>query len=156
MCAIVDTSIVGSLLNSDANPAAIGFRTAVDNGIVPLVVGGTKLVCELKNTRVREWVRELTNAGRLTRVDNTEVDDLAEQLHKLCKSNDSHIIALAQISGARLLYTNDQDLTDDFGNSNLINNPRGKVYSTRVTNQLNPSRKKLLNNRELCKKQPNT
>ncbi|MXW61026.1 MAG: hypothetical protein F4Z58_00765 [Acidimicrobiaceae bacterium] len=151
MCAIVDASIVGNLLGSDANPAATGFRKAVDNGTVPLVVGGTRLDCELKNTGARQWVRELTNAGRLTRVDDSEVDNLAEQLDGFCKSNDSHIIALAQISGARLLYTNDQALTGDFRNSDLVNNPRGKVYSTRVTKEFNASRRKLLNNRELCR-----
>ena len=151
MCAIVDASIVGNLLDPGASPAATGFRRAVDNGTVPLVIGGTKLVCELKHTSVRHWIRELTNAGRLTKVDDSEVDNLAEQLGKLCKSNDSHIIALAQISGARLLYTNDQALTEDFGNHNLINNPRGKVYSTRITKELNASRRKLLNNRELCR-----
>ena len=138
-------------MDSSDNPAASGFRRAIDNGTVPLVVGGTKLVRELENTQVRRWVRELTNAGRLTRVDDSKVDSLAEQLDQLCNSNDSHIIALAQISGARLLYTNDQALTRDFRNSDLVNNPRGKVYSTIVTNEFNASRRNLLNNRELCR-----
>ena len=47
-----------------------------------------------------------------------------------CRSNDTHVIALAQISGARLLYSNDKDLHVDFKNKRLIDEPRGKIYST--------------------------
>ena len=45
------------------------------------------------------------------------------------KSNDLHVIALARISGARLLYSDDKKLRKDFKNKHLVNSPRGKVYS---------------------------
>ena len=46
----------------------------------------------------------------------------------LCRSDDPHVIALAKISGARLLCTSDEDLHADFKNPEIVNNPRGSIY----------------------------
>lgn len=158
MCAIIDASIVGDLIAQNATPAVTGFRQAVDSGRIPLVLGGTQLSSELKADDVRRWISALTNAGRLRKVDASAVDELTEHLrripkgaHNACKSDDWHVIALAQISGARLLYTNDHKLTEDFKNKQLIDNPRGKVYSTTENSDFTKARKQLLNNRDLCR-----
>ncbi len=45
----------------------------------------------------------------------------------VCRSNDPHVIALAKISGTRLLYTNDDDLEGDF--KRLIR--KGIVFTTK-------------------------
>ena len=45
------------------------------------------------------------------------------------RSNDLHILALAKVSGARLLFTEDKNLMEDFKNTQLINNPKGRIYS---------------------------
>ena len=45
-----------------------------------------------------------------------------------CKSDDEHIIALALVSGARILCTTDADLMDDF-RDRLLLAPQGKIYS---------------------------
>ncbi|MCE2463042.1 MAG: hypothetical protein J4F46_03880 [Dehalococcoidia bacterium] len=45
----------------------------------------------------------------------------------VCRSDDPHVIALARISGTRLLYTNDNDLEGDF--RKLIR--RGIVFTTK-------------------------
>ena len=45
-----------------------------------------------------------------------------------CVSDDPHVIALAQESGARLLCSLDEALHTDFTNPRLINAPRGHVY----------------------------
>ena len=67
------------------------------------------------------------------------------------KSDDPHIIALAQVSGARLLYSNDKSLQQDFKNKDLINNPRGKVYITNeCRGNFSSGHKKLLVRRDLC------
>ena len=47
----------------------------------------------------------------------------------LLKSNDPHVLALARYTGTRLLFTGDSQLIQDFKNSEVINKPRGKVYS---------------------------
>ena len=69
----------------------------------------------------------------------------------MCESDDPHIIALAQISGARLLYTNDLALQRDFRKRDLIADPRGKVYSTHRRDDYTEAHRKLLSNRTLCR-----
>ena len=68
-----------------------------------------------------------------------------------CQSNDLHVLALAQVSGARLLYSNDLTLHQDFGNGDLINGPRGKIYSTRAGGQIQDSHRRLLRRNDLCR-----
>lgn len=66
------------------------------------------------------------------------------------QSNDIHIIALARVSGARLLFSNDTALHKDFRNKDLIDQPRGKVFSTLKSKQFTKAHKYLLENRNLC------
>lgn len=44
-------------------------------------------------------------------------------------SDDPHVLALARATGVRLLYTSDRNLKDDFKRKDLIDRPRGSVYS---------------------------
>ena len=59
-----------------------------------------------------------------------EVEDRANELRrrKACTSDDTHVLALALVSGARLLYPNDAALIKDFKNRRIVANPGGKVY----------------------------
>ena len=68
-----------------------------------------------------------------------------------CRSNDQHVIALAQVSGARLLYSDDGDLHEDFKNNRLINRPRGVVYSTKNGDNLTPAHRNLLGRTDICR-----
>ena len=163
MCAIVDANVIGELWDRGGTPAGIGFRKAVDDGRVPLVIGGTKLLRELgaessgRPPRVRKWIQQLQVAGRLTRMPDAKIDARAAELrsgadvasHPI-QSDDHHIIALAQASGARLLYSNDEPLARDFRNPRIINSPRGSVYSTKRTNDFNKQRRDLLARTDLC------
>lgn len=45
-----------------------------------------------------------------------------------CTSNDAHVVALARISGARVVATKDIQLHVDIKNKTLLDNPRGSVY----------------------------
>lgn len=65
-------------------------------------------------------------------------------------SDDPHVIALAIESGARLLYSHDHKLQDDFRDSALINAPRGKVYSTEVNRDLTPGHLRLMREARRC------
>ena len=121
-----------------------------------MVVGG-KLLEELeRDSDYSQWALQSQLAGYIRIMNPSEVNARAEQIENdvTVKSNDPHVIALAQISGARLLYSNDRDLMDDFRNQELIGNPPGKVYSTDA--RRNPERKftsthrKLLGRRDLC------
>lgn len=44
------------------------------------------------------------------------------------RSNDEHVLALALVSGARLLVAHDRRLRRDFRNPSIISGPRGNVY----------------------------
>ncbi len=161
MCAIIDAANVASeLWEHTGNDAGRGFRAAVDNGRIPLVSGGSKMGTEVAGSgqRMLTWFAELRRSGKLTMKDDQQVDDLAARLQAAtpgtigaCQSNDHHIIALAQVSGARLLYTNDNDLMQDFDDRHLISKPRGKVYSTSITSDFSRQRRDLLARKDLCR-----
>ena len=83
------------------------------------------------NSRARQWLAEAHRAGRARRVPGQLIDQAQQELpHHLVTSDDAHVLALARASGARLLYTHDQELIDDFTNPRLISAPRGKVYKS--------------------------
>lgn len=128
----------------------------INQGPGHLIVGGT-LLKELK-IPTRNWARQLQLAGRMTVVAKEAVDARTVRLgHEgACQSNDQHVIALAQISGARLLYTDDNDLTQDFKNKRLIDHPRGKVYPARGDGKLRDGslqkvHQQLLQKKNLCR-----
>lgn len=163
MCAVVDKSVFGELWDRGGKPTGQGFRKIVESGRLPLSFGGTKIKHEVappipgKSSRMLVWIQQLQSAGRLIRVPDHEVDKRAHELasgvataSSQIRSNDHHVIALAQVSGARLLYTNDKRLTHDFGDLQIINSPRGRVYSTNETSNFNKQRRDLLARTDLC------
>ena len=92
-------------------------------------------------------------AGVLRHEDEESVRERERTIRNegLCESDDPHILALAQISGARLLYTNDRALQRDFGRRDLIADPCGRVYSTLRRNDYTQTHRRLLSNRILCR-----
>ena len=152
MCAIIDANVAHEVFGENRPEAGVKFFEWIEEKGGRLVAGG-KLLAELYRTPARMWVQQRLLAGEITTEDKNEVNAKTDQLHNegSCKSDDPHVIALAQVSGARLLYSNDGDLQEDFGNKNLIDRPRGKVYSTRVNKDFQPGHKKLLENRNLCR-----
>ena len=101
----------------------------------------------------RDWAQQALLSGKLRIIDKEEVATQTESLEaeKLYRSDDPHVLALAQISGARLLYSNDADLQQDFKNKCFLNNPRGKIYSTLESKAFGNSHKRLLRKRDLCR-----
>ena len=121
----------------DDKPKTAGevFYEKVYQGKLKLVAGG-QLLREPKNKRdpdkIHNLWRELIRAGLVKQYDDDTVNTQTRAIRKQgnYKSNDPHIIALAQVSGARLLYTGDENLQKDFKDKSLIDNPEGKLYST--------------------------
>ena len=72
-------------------------------------------------------------AGRAIEVKAERLHEEETALAEQIVSDDPHVLALARVSGARLLYTNDANLMADFKNKRLIDDPRGSVY-TRAAN----------------------
>lgn len=95
------------------------------------IVYGGKLADELFGSekarrRLKAWVR----AGRAFEQDPkaVEVESGTVGALGLCRSNDEHVIALARLSGARVLCAGDAKLMDDFSDLRLVPRPKGKIY----------------------------
>lgn len=155
MCAIVDANVASEVFGSNLPPAGEKFFEWLNKGNGRLVVGG-KLLEELEKSSADfiYWGLEARRAGRMKIVNKSEVDARTEQIQRENKirSDDPHVIALAQVSGARLLYSNDGDLQQDFRNEKLIDDPRGNVYSTRRDKNFQRSHDGLLKNKKLCRR----
>ena len=158
MCAIVDANVRDLVFKRharDASDANARFFQWIISGKGIVVIGGTKLRKELYGDagwRLRDVFVNLRRMGYIKDIDDEEVDRVAEQLctDGACKSDDEHIIALARVSRARLLYSHDSALHRDFGNRDLLSKPLGKVYSTRTRSEFTDGHQRLLANRNLC------
>ena len=167
MCAIVDTNVVHEVFGRQPTDAGEGFFRWLNSGKGKLVVGG-KLKEELmgkkpkKGEKLKEevngvsefrvWAAQSNLSGKLINADENRVDQETKEVKSSgkLKSNDPHIIALAQVSGARLLFSNDKVLHKDFKNRNLINKPLGRIYSTSENKSFTEDKRKLLD-RHHCK-----
>ena len=161
MCVIIDANAISEVFGSGQSG---GKATQSESGKQlfdwldlksgRLVVGGSKLQKELSNKNFRIWVQEADRVGKLRKHDDRKVDQKAKELldKKACKSDDEHIVALAQISKARLLYSHDEPLHVDFKDAKLINRPRGKIFPTGDNPQDRKSRSAILADKNLCKK----
>ena len=153
MCAILDANVAGQVFGAERPAAGQAFFEWIDSGRGRLVVGG-RLLRELdRNLAFREWRLQAVLAGRVTLLNDEAVDGTVRQLvqENACRSDDEHVVAVGQLSGARLLFSNDGNLQADFTDGALINGPRGKVYSTRVHEDMTVVHRRLLANRNLCR-----
>lgn len=150
MCAIIDANAAHEIFGNSPTEAGEKFRKWFTHGHGRIVVGGG-LRRELDKTQAGNLLRQLVLSGRARSVNDDQVDQRAEKVRVSCKSNDPHVIALAQVSGARLLYSGDKDLHEDFGNTRLIQNPGGKIYSTQISGHFSKGHRGLLRRRDLCR-----
>ena len=152
MCIIVDANVRDIVFGRSRTPASELLLRSIDNRSRRLVIGG-KLRLELMQAATfRSWIVQARLAQQVRDIDDATVDSKSNRLieNRACKSDDEHVIALAQVSGARLLYTDDPALQDDFRDRNLINNPRGSVYSTRVHQEATRVHRNLLSGQNPC------
>ncbi len=159
MCAILDANVVGEVFGKVRTAAGNAFLKWLNKGKgrLRLVSGGTLHEELSKSMRFREWALEAIRGGVMKRENADAVNKRTEELRRegACASDDPHVLALAQVSGARLLYSNDSALQRDFKKKSLIDNPRGKVYSTLENQNFLPSHRRLLANRNLCRLRDN-
>ncbi len=146
MCAILDANVIHEVFGSSPSEAGKQFLKWITDGNGRIVVSEDLLKELLKApTGFVRWAKEARRTGKMIRGKEAQIKARSTVLHKSkeCKSNDHHIIALAQVSSARLLYSRDRDLHQDFKNKQLIDHPRGRVYSR-------PEHKHLLTNSVCC------
>jgi hypothetical protein len=96
-----------------------------------IATGGTNL-SELYGGPFRRLLIRLVEDGRAKVFPKASIEssEISLKKNKAVKSNDFHVLALAIVSGSRVVFSNDQLLADDFRNKNIINKPRGSIYKT--------------------------
>ena len=111
MCAIVDVNVSHEVFGTNRPEAGERFFERLNSGSLRLVVS-RKLLAELNYGKAQQWIQQGIIAGKVHQETTGTVDEREEELSRegRCLSNDTHVIALAQISGARLLYSNDRAL----------------------------------------------
>ena len=129
MCAICDANVAHEVFNPKKQTPSGKIFLAWITPKRPLVTGG-RLTEELFNKDdLKNWASILGQDGSLKTCNDDKINKAIKDLKKeKLKSNDLHIIALAKVSGARLLYSDDGKLQKDFKSKTLINNPTGKIY----------------------------
>jgi hypothetical protein len=133
MCLIIDANLASTVFDAptreDFVPITDWLTSNKKDG--KLVVGG-QLATELdKVNSARRFVRVLQQAGRARLIPDDAATDEAKRIGGKCVSNDAHVIALARLSGARVLCSHDKALQQDFGDLKLISKPKGRVYQRR-------------------------
>ena len=141
MCLIVDTNVAHQALFDPADPEFEPvYKSLFGNGKPEqtLVYGGA-LADEYKvSGPISRAVEELLRAGRAWREDDDAVNAETRLVTQPCTSNDPHVIALARVSGVRLLCTHDKNsgLMADFKKKSLIDKPRGHIYTRKKNSSL--------------------
>ncbi len=133
MCLIIDANFVHRVFPSpDAD--GLPIQRALVSGGARLVYGGQLSREYGRMMEFRRLLVGLDRAGHARKVPDVDVDRATERLERAGGyiSNDPHIIALAQVSGVRLLCSNDGNLHADFTNHAFLNTPRGQVYQTAI------------------------
>ena len=131
MCVIIDAHVWPAFC---ADPAAAGLGEVdrwLRSGKGGIVYGGTKYRKELARvTAAVQLMAGYAQAGKAKLLDNDRIDQDAAwiQANQRIKSDDEHILALARVSGARVLCTSDGDLVSDFTNIALVSKPKGRVF----------------------------
>ena len=128
MCIILDTNLYGNFMdpkNQDMQVVRDWINKKGRLAYSPI----DKIEKELsRHTSMRTTMRLYKRIGKTKEIDR----DLVEEKQKQCrglKSDDLHIIALAQAGNIKLLVSKDKKLHNDFKNPKLIRG--GSVYQTK-------------------------
>lgn len=153
MCAIVDNNVRHEVFGTSdtQTPAGKLFLDWLDSGRGVLVVGG-HLRRELgEYRRFQVWLETAVQFGRAKQINDAHVDRETGALRSQgIRSDDHHFLALARVSGARLLFTNDRALQDDFRNTRVVPGTRGRIYTTVGFTDVRRTHRNLLNRTDLC------
>ena len=152
MCAIVDANAAYEVFGNNRTPAGAHFYDWLMRGNGGTLVAGGRLLRELNdNSNFRAVFADRLRAGRAKRVSDNEIAAALDELpNELVESNDHHVLALANVSGARLLFTNDNALQDDFRNRRIVGGTRGRIYTTGRNSNVTDTHRQLLQRRDLC------
>ena len=153
MCGIVDANVANEVFGDERPPAGERFFEWLESPRGQLVVGG-ELLRELgRNRGFIRWLGKAIQYDRARKMADEDIEARTDALRRsdVCKSDDEHVLALAVESGARLLFTNDNLLMDDFRNPDIVPGPRGRIYTMGEHKDFRPAHKKLLGMKNLCR-----
>ncbi len=127
---IIDANKAADYLNHPNDPDHEPIYVWIEKDDGKLAFGGRLTKEWLKLNKAARYIRVLLEAGRAVVYANGEVNREETEVKStgLCTSDDQHIVALARISGVRLLFSKDGNLCDDFRNTELVPRPPGKIY----------------------------
>lgn len=131
MCIIIDADVASDLVppSEDAKPVV----DSIEQRKLLLVIGGRNTEELHRHGRVGRWLRGLLRANVVRSIGDPDLEREERVLETLGTrlSNDVHILALARASGARLLFSRDNALGQDFKNKAFLDGPRGSIYKQR-------------------------
>ena len=137
MCLIVDANLVGVVFGQ-TKPDYAGVYKAIVSGAAKMVYGG-KLTNEYRKVVwFRSILLELDRQGRTRQYPSHIIEARVRALaaRGICRSDDPHVLGLAQVSGARILCSEDSRLCSDFLDVRIVSNPQGNVYKRPKHNHL--------------------
>ncbi len=132
MCVIIDTNKLSAFFDASDEASATLLKWVINGGSIVYATSG-RYAEEIERTNSMPRLIELSRHARLYAVPPDDLDDCVAELEKAgkCRSGDLHILALALASGARIFYTDDEDLRKDIRNPAILHERRGHVYSNK-------------------------
>ena len=154
---IVDTNVHGDVFPFGSSPdsrsvAGKQLFKWLDSPSGRMVIGGKYRRDELtQDDAFNTWLNEAMKDGRIRRIPDPDVDHEEQALISRggLKSNDAHILALARVSKAGILYTRDERLRKDFKDSDF-GPPGGLLYPDGESRNATGHRRRMLNRMDTC------
>jgi hypothetical protein len=125
MCIIIDANVANEFASESLDAIPVLKRVVAKK--LKIVCGG-RLKAEWHRTKLRRMYQQLVLAGSLVEYTEEQTQLGIEQIStQNIKSDDPHVLGLARVSGARILFSKDVKLHDDFKNMEILPG-KGKIY----------------------------
>lgn len=150
-CAILDANCLGETFGREESQAGAEFRRWV--GVEGRLVSGGKLHEELRRSaEFRRWAEFAIRSPHLRVIPDRDLEAETQELERRAdvRSDDPHVLALARVSGTRLLYTRDRKLRSDFQDPAIIADPRGQLYNLGTKDELTDEHRERLRSARPC------
>ena len=132
MCAIVDASGAEDVFGKDRPEIGIAFFNWIEEH--GHIVTGGKLTREIRSScpNFILWAQEAERTRKLIKISKSNINVEMNKITKnrYLRSNDTHVLAIARAGEARLLYSNDKPLLEDFVDSRFIRRPQGDTMTS--------------------------
>lgn len=129
MCLIVDANRLADFETQAPTAGVLAIlEWLTEDGA--LILGGQLSIELSRLPKIARLFTEFVRRGQARVMPDSKVRPKTQEIANsgLCSSDDPHILALACVSGARTLYTEDADLMNDFRNERLVPRPKGRIY----------------------------